>query len=267
MKKLISTLVASAMATCSLASISVFASNDTNQINITTETLETSVISANGAVIPSGSTAVTVSISGNTGFSAKSVKFDLGECDVITDESNTPVVVGKNAINDSIIGAMENNGVMVVATASAYENNDDGELFTFYVCGNTEDLIITDIDPVVNRATTMAGRPKYIIGDANGDEIIDGTDATAILTAISIYQKSAHTDVLPVSIANTNKSTYFPAGLPKKAEAADSNEDGSISNYDANCVMNYYMASLTDNDYDFDTMSYVGEERYFTPTE
>lgn len=215
MKKTISTLAASVMAVCSLASVSASATDNTNQIDITTETIETSIVADNGVIIPSGATAVTVSISGNTGFSAKGVKLDIGECDVISDVNGTPVVDSGDVIGDSIVGAMENDGVMMIASASADESTEDGDIFTFYVSGESDDISVIDIDPVINTASPMAVRYRYMIGDATGNGVIDLMDASEILTAVSTYQSESNSENLPVSTANANLSHYFSSSLLK----------------------------------------------------
>lgn len=267
MKKIISTLAASLMAVSSLAAFSASAVNaEENVVSIKTETLSADVTADNGAIIPSGATAVTVSISNNSGFVAKSVKLDVGSADVIVDESGNLVVDSGKVIEDSIIGSAENNGIVMLASASAKENTSDGDIFTFYVSDSSADVSIIAIDPQVEAesvAMPFATRYSYQLGDVNGDKYINSVDATYILSAISIYEEDVNDDALPVSKANENILLYFPYNTPRKAEVADVNESGSITNLDAQFVMNYYSAMATGGEVDPKKMGYAGEWRYY----
>lgn len=268
MKKIISTLAASLMAVSTLTAVSASALNvkTDNIFAITTESLKTAITADDGTVIPAGATSVTVSISGNTGFTSKSVKLDVGSADVIVDESGLPVVDSGAVIGDSVIGSAENNGVVMLAAASAEENTADGDMFTFYVLDSSADVSIIAIDPQVeveSMAMPFATRYSYQLGDVNGDKYINSVDATYILSAISTYTEDTNDDVLPVSTVNQNVSYYFPYYTPRKAEVADVNESGSITNRDAQFVMNYYSAMATDGKVDPKTMGYAGEWRYY----
>lgn len=265
MKKVISTLAAAMMAATSFSVFSAFASEE-NAISLSSISLDSAIITDDGTVIPAGATAITVCISNNTGFYNKAVLFDAGLADVIVDEAGVPVVACGSVLKESVIGASENDGVMMIATASAEISNGDGDIFTFYVNSKSEDVSVTAVDPTYsaeNVAATMAGRPYYVIGDVDNDGGITSYDASLILKAISQYRDLYYDDVLPVSEANSNLTYYFPYDTPAKAEAADSNENGYITNYDSQCAMNYYAAMATGKEIDITTMGYCGEIRYF----
>lgn len=268
MKKFISTLVASLMAVSAFTAVSASALNveTNNALVITTESLKTAITADNGTVIPAGATSVTVSISGNTGFSAKSVKLDVGSANVIVDESGMPVVDSGDVLGNSLISSAENNGVVMLVSASAEENTSDGDMFTFYVSDSSADVSVIAVDPQIeaeSMAMPFSTRYSYQLGDVNGDKYIDSIDATYILSAISTYTEKNNDDVLPVSTANQNISLYFPYYTPRKAEVADVNESGSITNLDAQFVMNYYAAMATNGEVDPKTMGYTSEWRYY----
>ncbi|MDE6783996.1 MAG: hypothetical protein K2J26_01265 [Ruminococcus sp.] len=267
MKKIISTLAATMMAATSFSAFSAFASEE-NVISLSSASLNSAITTDDGTVIPVGATAITVTISNNTGFYNKSVKFDAGSADIIVDEAGVPVVDCGSVLKESVIGASENNGVMMIATASAEISSGDGDIFTFYVNSNSDDVSVTDVDsvcPAKNATYAVAGRPYYIIGDIDNDGYINSSDASFILSAVSRYKEKYHDDVLPVPLANSDLTYYFPSHTPAKAEVADCNENGYITRYDAECAMNYYSAMATGKDADTDTMGYCGEIRYYDP--
>lgn len=267
MKKIISTLAASLMAVSTLTAVSAPALNvkTDNTFAITTESLKTAITADDGTVIPAGATSVTVSISGNTGFTSKSVKLDVGSADVIVDESGLPVVDSGAVIGDSVIGSAENNGTVVLVSASAEENTSDGDIFTFYVSDSSADVSVIEIDPQVkteNLATPFAIRYSYLIGDVNGDKYVNAVDATSILSAIATYKNEKHSDAIPLNEVKNNLKKYFPYNTPQFAETADCNEDTLVTPYDAECVSNYYAAAATSGVFDFDKVAYAGEVRY-----
>ncbi len=271
MKKFISTLAASLMAVSALTAVSASAINveTDNTLTITTESLKTAITADNGTVIPAGATSVTVSISGNTGFSAKSVKLDVGSADVIVDESDMPIVDSGSVIGDSTVGSAENNGIVVLASASAEENTSDGDIFTFYVSDSSADVSIIEVDPRVkvgSEVSPMATRYSYQLGDVNGDKYIDSVDSSYILSAIATYKEETMNNyaILPVSQANQYLIYYFPYRTPRKAEVADVDENGYITTQDSDFVMNYYAAMAVGNPVNTDTMAYTGEWRYYS---
>lgn len=267
MKKFISTLAASLMAVSALTAVSASALNvkADNTFAITTESLRTAITADDGTVIPAGATAVTVSISNNSGFVGKSVKLDIGSANIIMDESGLPVVDSGAVIGDSVIGSAENNGIVVLVSASAEENTSDGDMFTFYVSDSSADVSIIEIDPqakIENMATPFATRYSYIIGDVNGDKYVNAVDASSILSAIATYKNEKYSDAIPLNEVKNNIKKYFPYDTPQFAETADCNEDKLVTPYDAECVSNYYAAAATDGVFEFSKVAYAGEVRY-----
>ena len=242
MKKTISTFVASVMAVSAINVIAASAIDNTNENNyyLTTSELETAVVASDGTVIPAGSKAVTVNVSENTGFVSKSVMLDIGSANIIVGADNFPIVEKGEVIGDSIISCAENNGNVMIASASVDTNNFDGEMFTFYVSPTDQNILIVDIDTQINLTMPAMELISYMIGDVDNDGYINASDASFILHAISVYEDEEHDDALPIEVANNNLSKYFPYCMPSDARAADSNESKAITDYDARCVMNYY---------------------------
>jgi len=266
MKKIISVFTATMMAATSIVSVSALAVNFpvSNEYTLSTSTVESNIV-VDDITVPAGSLAVTVNISNNTGFSNKSVKFNLGSASVITDKNGIPVVDNGYVFENPIFGAAVNNDVMMIAASSLETSVVDGDMFTFYVNANSTDISIIDVDTKVevNMIEPMAGRPYYTIGDVDNNGYIDASDASYISMAISKYEDIKYDDVLPVSTANANLTYYFPYHTPKKAEAADSNENGNITEIDARFVMNYYAEMSSGGEIDITTMGYCGERRYY----
>lgn len=268
MKKFFSTLAASLMAVSALTAVSASAVNaEKDVVSITTETLSAAITADNGTVIPSGATAVTVSISNNSGFVGKSVKLDIGSDDAIIDESGNLVVDSGDVLGDSLIGSAENNGIVMLAAASADELNSDGDMFTFYVSDSSADVSIIAIDPQIqiapeNQVMPFATRYSYLIGDVNLDGYVNSIDASNILSAVSTYEDESFGGVLTVDIANSNLLHFFPYDTPRFAQSANCTDDNYITRYDAQCVMNFYMAASTDEQYDFEKVCHAGETGY-----
>ncbi len=272
MKKFVSTLAASLMAVSALTAVSASALNvkTDDTLTITTESLKNAVTADNGTVIPAGVKSVTVSISGNTGFSGKSVKLDIGSADIIVDESGTPVVDSGDVLDNSLISSAENNGIVMLAAASADELDSDGELFTFYVASDLAEVSVIDVDAevaVTDAVMPMASLHSYKIGDVTYDGYINSIDSTHILMAIDEYRKTIgaaeNADVsLPVYVANSNLSKYFPYDPIEFAEAADCDKNDMIKEDDAQNVLKYYAELSVGKDPKDVHIEYVGEVVY-----
>jgi hypothetical protein len=87
-------------------------------------------------------------------------------------------------------------------------------------------IISTTQNPVMVRAD------EFVIGDANGDRVVNSLDASVILSAIN------NTGSLTVSTIASNYKTYFPnAAAPA---APDANQSGVINKTDADKIVDYY---------------------------
>ena len=153
----------------------------------------------------------------------------------------------------------------MIATASAEMNSGDGDVFTFYVNSNAEDVNVTAVDPVFSTkvAAPMATRPYYIIGDVNHDGSINPLDASYILSAASIYEDETYNDLLPVDEANADLAHYFTACTPLHAGAADSNDNKYINKHDSQLALNYYSYLGTGSKPTVKETGYCGEVRYY----
>lgn len=219
MKKLISTLAATMMAATSLASTVASAINVPvlNKYSLSTRTIENDIV-VDDITVPAGSLAVTVNISNNTGFSSSSTNITLGDaCVPIADENGILAVESGNVIGNSCICGVTNGELITVATASGEDNLCDGDMFTFYVSSNTSSGVETieivntaseDISTTMRKAaaSVTANSGYYKVGDIDNDGYVDSTDASFVLSAISINNK----DKISIAAANANLSYYFP---------------------------------------------------------
>ena len=219
MKKIMSTLIASAMAVSAITLVSASALNEAEKdvLSVSTETL-TSSITVDDVSIPAGTVAVTVNISNNSGFSSSSTNIVVGDAYTpITDESGRLVVENGSVIGNSLVCGTTNDELIFVATASARDNIYDGEMFTFYVSNNelsnadtieivkseSEDISTTIRNTAVNRS---AAGGYFKVGDVDNNGYVNASDASFILSAVATNKHVK----LPVTDANENLSYYFP---------------------------------------------------------
>lgn len=278
MKKVISTLAATMIATASIASTSALAVNVhvLNEYSLSTNIIRNDIV-VDDITVPAGSLAVTVNISNNTGFSSSSTNISLGDAYApITDENDMLVVESGSVIGDSCICGATNGELITVATASGEDNLNDGDMFTFYVASNTSsgaetiEIVNTtseDISTTMRKAAaTMTSTSAYFkVGDIDNDGFVDSTDASFVLRAISINNG----DKLSIANANANLSYYFPdtpntvcaqvanpicpAYDADNKNGIDDNElragllKGQISKADADDILVYYGFASTGN--------------------
>lgn len=242
MKKIISTIAAAAMASTSISAFSALAVDESsnNAITVSTSVVNEATV-VDGTVIPVGSTAVTVSIENNTGFFDSVTKLDVGLSGVILDSSGRPVIDEGELYSDACVSSVKNNNIVVVSSAAAEENTHDGEMFTFFLSNNVDDVTIVGIpDKSINMSSVASINTVfgYYIGDLDGDGYIDSTDASAIMAAYTRYTATPSAPLLTVAIANANISYYFDYVLC--AEPADTNKNGKITRKDADNVLDFY---------------------------
>lgn len=260
MKKIISSLAASLMAVSTITSVSVSAENTAkeNILSVSTEILSESVIIDN-TVIPAGTSAVTVSISGNNGLSSSSAKLIVGDAyNIITVSENQPVLNEGAVLDDFSVASAENNNCIAVVAASADYTYRDGDMFTFYVekVNDSGDTSINIVDmpslKVEDAVSTFSvnGFKYATCGDVNDDGYIDSVDATQVFSAVDKYTKANPSDTeaehFTPFLANLFLSDYLP--YAPCAETADTNMDGVIQDTDAEKIMEYYAAAAVGNE-------------------
>lgn len=257
MKKIISSLVASGMLIATVAPSYASASSITplNELSVESSVL-TEGITVDGNYIPSGSLAVSVNISNNTGFTSFSTKVDLGSAyDVLLDNDNKPVVSVGSVIEDSLYSCSEKDNFLAFVTSSAVEADDNGEIFTFYVNKdeNSNDASIALLDianttpiSIGENASIMSGALGYYIsGDFNDDDIIDGRDASACLSGLNKTGQSE----LPYSIAQLMPTYYFPNIYTIESAYIWSDKRNMTITNTAQVILNYYTATSVGNLY------------------
>lgn len=83
---------------------------------------------------------------------------------------------------------------------------------------------------------------EYLVGDINGNGVVDGIDATRVLRACDLNGGD-------IKIKNINGN--FTNEIPdlRSAYAADVNKDGFISQADADLLLKYYTTIISGIEY------------------
>lgn len=253
MKKFAYLVVAGMLAT-SIAPVyaSAISVKPINVLSVESDIL-TESIDVDGVTIPSGTVAVTVSVDNNDGLSYSATKLDIGSADVVTNDMGYPVVMKRDVLNNSIVASAKNDNILVVSSASATECNIDGEMFTFFVSDNYSGTVAYDIlkeslnISSMETNSAMASSCKYRLGDVDHDGWVDACDASAILTATTLFPDGA--TELSVTAVDNEMARYFPNF--HHADVADVNKDTFINEDDACAVLQFYSitsATFTNDD-------------------
>lgn len=215
MRKILNKVCASTIASILAVSAMPLAFNsiaaEDNALSVSSQVISTDA-EVDGTVIPAGSVAVTVSIANNAGFSSYSTKLLLGSAyDIILDENNRPIVESGAAIGDSRIGSSYKNNTVVVSTASAGENTEDGAMFTIFASVDDSkketNISVFDNSHMDYGTKLQPTRTAYYrVGDVNSDNNINSEDASDVLAAIQM----TGTGQLPYLIASLIPNVYFP---------------------------------------------------------
>ena len=255
MKKFISTLSAIAVAATSLSAMYVSAADNAENVLSTSTTVLTESITVDGVVIPAGATAITVSISNNTGFDATTTKVELGSAySIIESASYRPVITSGSAASDSAICAVDNDNVITVATVDSDISYNNGALYTFYV--NVDNTARGGNEISVNNVVvepTRLDNTYYHYGDLNNDGYITSADASQVDYAIDQNGGSN----LYVGFADNHRDVYFYNC--DHAELADPTWDNYITSDDRDEIMFYYLCESSNVDYSSVAIYHCGE--------
>lgn len=172
---------------------------------------------------------------------------------MLLDNDNNPIVSVGSVIEDSLYSCSEKDNFLAFVTASAVDEDANGEIFTFYVNKDesSKDASIALLDiangtptSLDENASIMSGsRGYYISGDFNDDDIIDARDATACLTGLNRSGMSA----LPHYIAVIMQTFLFPdINYIDSAYIWSDKQDMTAENT-AQVVLNYYAATSAGN--------------------
>lgn len=250
MKKVISAIAASVLAVSAfpISSASAIETAPANELSVSTEVLETS-ITVGDTVIPAGATAVTVSIDNNAGFDSSETKIELGSAyDVIFDTHENPVISKGNVLADSRIQGAVGEEFAMFASASGEITSVNGEMFTFYayVDSNSNDDFIEIVSGEQDTfsyvedsglSPNASGDGYYIVGDVTDDDIINPSDSSAVLYAIS---KSGRTN-LPNAFVSLMPTYYFSNIYVADAAFIWGSYDNFITQeYTADVILAYY---------------------------
>lgn len=261
-------IMASVLAITSVASVAGVMANaeETNAVSVSYETLTSAITADDGTVIPAGAVAVEVAINNNTGFKASSLTFNMSSADALTNESGAPVIDNGAVLDDAMVAAAQNNGKLVVSYSAADTMSSDGELFTFYM---SEASDVTFAETVTaqpsNETSVYAYRKYWIIGDVDGDLIIELDDCTAVQDAVA----KTGGRMVEVNDVNADLAFFFPNSPMPFAECVDGNIDDWImdsnvneSDSDARQILNYYSITAAGLTYDVEGW-HIGEKLYY----
>lgn len=266
-KKITATLMAATTLTVGMAGMNANASgielNESNCFSVTTNTVTDVVVGNDGTIIPIGSTAVTVSLSGNTGFDSTTTTLDIGTANVIVDNEGNPVYNVGTVLESSLIASATNDNIVAFSSASANDVCCNGELFTFYISSGLDEIEIIDEEmetsaSIGNFISPTATLYSYMIGDVDQSNKVTASDASTILYAISLYEQEFNNTILTVGYANYRLNHYFPDAL--RAESADGDASNTITAYDASLVLTYYTNAAAGNT---TPVEHVGEIVYY----
>jgi len=268
--KKITSIVSAAAMLASFAALNVDAAGK-NQYSVSYETLTQTVETSDGTVIPAGAVAVSIAISGNTGFVADTLTLDIADgYTAVTNSDGSPVVETGIALETGLAAAAvtDANDAMCIAMATPFTCTEEGNLVTVYFQSGSELRSTGFIQITVNQVQTAAltdtisslyDLPYYILGDTDGDEIVNSVDASKILYAVYNHGGGFYF----TNIATYNDALvrpYFPDVVHYNAPNAD--RSNSIDDIDASVVLNYAAnAGLYENYSD----PYIGQKYYFIP--
>lgn len=248
-KKILSLASVAVMLT-SLVAVPVSAAN-VNQYEVSYETL-TSAVTVGDTVIAPGTVAVTMSITGNTGFQYDTLALQLNEnYEVLKTADGDPVLQTGEVLEDFHTAVEEFNNKICVAAAAKNESNKDGELFTVY-CVKSSEISMFRTGELVKIVSPSVAPPVvhpmfsgafYMIGDTDSDEFVNARDASRVYAAVSKYGG----DIYREDAAYKNHvSTFFPDITPNDNEdnipyycAPDADVDTSITEVDAQAILHY----------------------------
>lgn len=112
-------------------------------------------------------------------------------------------------------------------------NLPNGEYVQYFRTNSDEEIELPKIEKV----------NEYVIGDANGNQYVSATDASAIFSAVADNGNVA----LKVPAIETHFTSFFPDA--KAPAAPDANCDGYISREDGDLVLDHYSSVSTGGDY------------------
>lgn len=261
-------IMASVLAITSVTSVAGVMANaeETNAVSVSCETLTSAITADDGTVIPAGTVAVEVAINNNTGFKGSSLTFNMSSADALTNTNGAPVVDNGAVLGDAMVAAAQNNGKLVISYSAAGTMSSDGELFTFYM---SEASDVTFAETVAaqpsNEASAYAYRKYWIIGDADGNLVIEIEDCTAVQEAVA----KAGGRMVEVNDVNADLAYFFPNSPMPFAECVDGNGDNWImdstvnqNDSDAYQILNYYSKIGAGLTYNVEGWA-IGEKLYY----
>lgn len=111
-----------------------------NKLSVIKNTLTEDAVLDDGTVIPTGTTAFTINLEDNQGFSLFEFDFNIGSAyDIITDSENRPLFTKGSTVNyGALITGSVNNENVVFTGLCFYDCLVEGEIMTFYAIENPD---------------------------------------------------------------------------------------------------------------------------------
>nr|WP_243411798.1 dockerin type I domain-containing protein [Ruminococcus difficilis] len=210
---------------------------------ITVYSAENAAVSADRVKADPGDTVdVKISISNNPGIVSATIRvtFDnsvltllkVTDSDMLGSQAHKPELVSPYTlawVNDTATSNYSDNGTIVTLTFKVSESAEKGKLYPIELSYDYNNYDIYDKDLNLIYFNVIAGgvdiyQSAVIIGDVNGDEKVDITDATLIQKAIAEL----------IELSDVQK------------KAADTNTDGKVDITDATMIQKY-IAELIDH--------------------
>lgn len=253
--KKITSIASAAAMFASFAALNVDAI-DMNQYGVSYDVLTNDIEISDGTIVPAGAVAVTVTVSGNTGFNANTFKLTIDEdYSVVTNSDCLPAVSANANFSNVLFGSALYDNTLCITAASSDLCHANGDMLTFYITGNNgtgSDLVdLFEVEPEL-AITPMSGSigfgegasinehykkrgiyldVYYYSGDADNDDDVDAVDASLILSVVNSVPGNE------LNVATYNYTSYFPSVIA--AGQPDANQMGTINATDAQLVLNH----------------------------
>ena len=248
---------------------------DANDCELYYNLVEESFLSDDGTLIPSGSIAVTVTVSGFENFNASTTKLDFPDYYQLICNGNNEVVLDKEEVlNESMVAnAKSTSGdTLCVTSACADSCVANGTLFTIYFSTNAS--VLDDFVLVESFVTTEYEEPNfvpmlpeignmgnivspdqwrydegiyigyYVVGDTNDNGVINSVDACNIMQKHARYAQDHNyvegtSDYNNAEIPISEVRNYFNASDVPFVYSPDADQDGSVGLDDAQAILVY----------------------------
>ncbi len=211
------------------------------------ETLTAVITTESGNTIPAGTTAVTMSIDGNSGFNSDTLAVEIDNgYSVMTDSDGKPIIQTGEVLEGFMTSSAVTNNKVCVAAASAAETFENGELFTVYLTPSAAEMSIyrttESAATIVTAAQNNARSAGIKVGDVDYNGSISSMDAASLMVACGRNQiGDSNTNIMPILYAYLKRdySEYSGTDIIGKYRLFYTDENNVKKPIDPRC-MNCY---------------------------